>query len=135
DIGRLKKAEVGLKSGANVLIFVVQIECMAAARDLQVAGRTSGVRRGGTAVLVAYGGALYHLAVRRPVLAEACGKVNTTDAIPAAAKFLVGIDSPQAGAFANVAGQTGHSNLGVLSVKRIGRRHGLARQPVVNGKD
>ena len=103
--------------------------------NLQVAGRTRGVRRGGAAVLVAHGGALDHLAVRRPVLGEASGKVNAADAIPAAAKFVVGIDSSQAGAFADVARQAVHSDRGALSVERIGRRDGLARQPVVDGKD
>ena len=40
DIGRLEKAEVGLKPGADVLILIEQVEGMSIAENLQVAGRT-----------------------------------------------------------------------------------------------
>ena len=71
----------------------------------------------------------------RPFVVHSRGEIGATNAVPALAEFVVGIDQANARSFAQVLRGASHRNQGALFVERIAGRHGLSRLPIVDDEE
>jgi len=69
------------------------------------------------------------------VLVKADGKVDAADAVPALAKFFIGVDRTDARSFAYIFRDAAHRDGGMLPVKRVARRDGLSWLAIVGHKE
>ena len=66
-----------------------------------------------------------------PVLVNARCKVDSADAIPTLAKFLIGVDGAQTRSFTQIFRDTADGNRGVLKIERVAGRDCVARLSVI----